>query len=64
MGDARIPAGALRPVAIRFEEDFYRLAVWLLKQDVHDSTITAVRRHTVHGVATAYEYLTHLPGRK
>lgn len=58
MGVTRIPVSALRPVVIQFEEDFYQLAVWLLKHDMHNSTGTSARRHTVHGVATAYEHLT------
>lgn len=61
MGDTQIPVSALRPVVIQFEEDFYQLAVWLLKHDMHNSTGTSGRRHTVHGVATAYEYLTDVP---
>jgi hypothetical protein len=61
MGETQIPVSALRPVVIQFEEDFYQLAVWLLKHDVHSSARTTVRRHTVNGVAAAYEYLTHVP---
>lgn len=61
MGDTQIPVSALRPVVIQFDEDFYQLAVWLLKHDIHNSTGTSRHRHTVHGVATAYEYLTHVP---
>jgi len=61
MGDTQIPVSALRPVVIQFEEDLYQLAVWLLKHDVNNSTGTSGRRHTVHGVATAYEYLTQVP---
>lgn len=61
MGNTKIPLSALRPVVIQFEEDFYQLAVWLLKHDVHNSTRTSSRRHTVHGVATAYAYLTDVP---
>jgi hypothetical protein len=61
MGDTQIPVSALRPVVIQFEEDFYQLAVWLLKHDMHNSTGTTVRRRTVHGVAAAYESLTHVP---
>ena len=60
MGDTQIPVSALRPVVIQFEEDFYQLAVWLLKHEMHNSTRTTARRHTVQGVA-AYEYLTHVP---
>jgi hypothetical protein len=61
MGDTQIPVSALRPVVIQFEEDLYQLAVWLLKHDMHNSAQTTVRRHTVHGVAAAYEYLTNVP---
>jgi hypothetical protein len=61
MGDTQIPVSALRPVVIQFEEDFYQLAVWLLKHDLHNSTRTTVRRHTVHGVAAAYVSLAHVP---
>jgi hypothetical protein len=46
----------LRPVAIQFEEDFYQLAVWLLKHDMHNSTKATMRRHTVHGVANCVRY--------
>jgi hypothetical protein len=60
MADTQIPVSALRPVVIQFEDDFYQLAVWLLKHDVHNSTRTTTLRHTVHGVATAYEYLTRV----
>jgi hypothetical protein len=60
MGNTRIPVSTFRPVTIQFEEDFYQLAVWLLKHDLHNSTRTTTPRHTVHGVATAYEYLTHV----
>lgn len=61
MGDTQTPVSALRPVVIQFEEDFYQLAVWLLKHDMHNSAGTTLRRHTVQGVAAAYEYLTHVP---
>jgi hypothetical protein len=61
MGDTQIPVSALRPVVIQFEEDFYQLAVWLLKHDVHNSTGTSRRRHTIYGVAAAYGYLTQVP---
>jgi len=58
---AQIPVSPLRRVAIQFEVDFYQLAVWLLKHNVHNTTPATTRRHTVHGVATAYEYLAHVP---
>jgi hypothetical protein len=61
MEDTQIPVSALRPVVIQFEEDFYQLADWLLKHDMHNSAGKTVRRRTVIGVAAAYEYLTHVP---
>jgi hypothetical protein len=64
MVDTRVPVSALRPVTIQFEEDFYQLAVWLLKHDVHNSTSTTRRRHTVYGVANAYEYLPNVPRKE
>lgn len=60
MGNKKVQIHELKEITILYEGDVYDLARCLLRLDIARSTPTSTRRHTIHGLANRYAYITNM----